>query len=76
MGATWSMTMIDLAINTAATEKAGFGNLPPYSNQAKELEALGADIIQSDEPAGVCIFDEVNDWGNCGTRTCYRRVEM
>ncbi len=33
------------------------------NEEAKELEAVGVDIIQFDEPAFNVFFDEVNDWG-------------
>ena len=33
------------------------------NDEAKELEALGVDLIQFDEPAFNCFADDVNDWG-------------
>ena len=33
------------------------------NEEAKELEAVGIDIIQFDEPAFNVFFEEVNDWG-------------
>ncbi|WP_289245267.1 methionine synthase [uncultured Methylophaga sp.] len=33
------------------------------NQEAKELEAVGIDIIQFDEPAFNVFFDEVNEWG-------------
>lgn len=33
------------------------------NEEAKELEAVGVDIIQFDEPAFNVFFDDVNDWG-------------
>jgi len=33
------------------------------NQEAKELEAAGADIIQFDEPAFNVFFDDVNEWG-------------
>ena len=33
------------------------------NQEAKELEAVGVDIIQFDEPAFNVFFEEVNDWG-------------
>ena len=33
------------------------------NEEAKELQAVGVDIIQFDEPAFNVFFDEVNDWG-------------
>jgi len=33
------------------------------NDEAKELEALGVDVIQFDEPAFNAFMDDVNDWG-------------
>lgn len=42
------------------------------NEEAKELEAVGVDIIQFDEPAFNVFFDDVNDWG---VATLERAVE-
>lgn len=59
------MTMVDTLFDdhyksrkTLAWEFAKILN-----QEAKELEAVGVDIIQFDEPAFNVFFDEVNEWG-------------
>ncbi|MEO0444117.1 MAG: methionine synthase [Pseudomonadota bacterium] len=59
------MTMVDTLYDDhyksrkdLAWEFAGILN-----QEAKELEAVGVDIIQFDEPAFNVFFDEVNQWG-------------
>jgi 5-methyltetrahydropteroyltriglutamate--homocysteine methyltransferase len=42
------------------------------NQEAKELEAAGADIIQFDEPAFNVFFDDVNEWG---IDTLHRAIE-
>ena len=51
-------------IITTKAVKNSPGNLQRILNQeAKELEAVGVDLIQFDEPAFNVFFEDVNDWG-------------
>ena len=45
------------------SERAGSGFAKILNQEAKELEAVGIDIIQFDEPAFNVFIDEVNEWG-------------
>ena len=59
------MTLVD----TIADEHYGsrpelaFAFAEALNEEARELEAIGIDTIQFDEPAFNVFFDEVNDWG-------------
>lgn len=59
------MTMIDTLYDDhyKSREKLAWEFAKILNQEARELEAAGADIIQFDEPAFNVFFDEVNDWG-------------
>ena len=59
------MTMIDTLHDShyKSREKLAWEFAKILNEEAKELEAVGVDIIQFDEPAFNVFFDEVNDWG-------------
>ena len=59
------MTMIDTLYDNhyKSREKLAWEFAKILNEEAKELEAVGVDIIQFDEPAFNVFFDEVNDWG-------------
>lgn len=59
------MTMIDTLYDDhyRSREKLAWEFAGILNQEAKELEAVGVDIIQFDEPAFNVFFDEVNDWG-------------
>ncbi len=59
------MTMIDTLYDDhyKSREKLAFEFAKILNEEARELEAVGVDIIQFDEPAFNVFFDEVNDWG-------------
>ena len=59
------MTMIDTLHDShyKSREKLAWEFAKILNEEAKELEAVGVDIIQLDEPAFNVFFDEVNDWG-------------
>lgn len=59
------MTMIDTLYDAhyKSREKLAWEFAKALNEEARELEAVGVDIIQFDEPAFNVFFDEVNDWG-------------
>jgi 5-methyltetrahydropteroyltriglutamate--homocysteine methyltransferase len=59
------MTMIDTLYDAhyKSREKLAWEFARILNEEAKELQAVGVDIIQFDEPAFNVFFDEVNDWG-------------
>ena len=59
------MTMIDTLYDDhyKSREKLAWEFAKILNQEAKELEAVGVDIIQFDEPAFNVFFEEVNDWG-------------
>ena len=59
------MTMIDTLYDNhyKSREKLAWEFAGILNQEARELEAVGVDIIQFDEPAFNVFFDEVNDWG-------------
>lgn len=59
------MTMIDTLYDGhyKSREKLAWEFAKILNQEALELEAVGVDIIQFDEPAFNVFFDEVNDWG-------------
>ncbi|GBR49738.1 methionine synthase [Neokomagataea thailandica] len=59
------MTMIDTLYDDhyKSREKLAWEFAKILNQEARELEAVGVDIIQFDEPAFNVFFDEVNDWG-------------
>lgn len=59
------MTMIDTLYDAhyKSREKLAWEFAKILNQEARELEAVGVDIIQFDEPAFNVFFDEVNDWG-------------
>lgn len=59
------MTMVDTLYNEhyKNREKLAWEFAKILNQEAKELEAVGVDIIQFDEPAFNVFFDEVNEWG-------------
>jgi 5-methyltetrahydropteroyltriglutamate--homocysteine methyltransferase len=68
------MTMIDTLYDGhyKSREKLAWEFACILNQEARELEAVGVDIIQFDEPAFNVFFDEVNDWG---VATLERAVE-
>ncbi|WP_431795605.1 methionine synthase [Microbacterium enclense] len=59
------MTMIDTLSDRyyRSREKLAWEFAGILNREAKELEAVGVDIIQFDEPAFNVFFDDVRDWG-------------
>jgi 5-methyltetrahydropteroyltriglutamate--homocysteine methyltransferase len=59
------MTMIDTLYDAhyKSREALAWEFAKILNQEAKELEAVGVDIIQFDEPAFNVFFDDVNDWG-------------
>jgi 5-methyltetrahydropteroyltriglutamate--homocysteine methyltransferase len=59
------MTMIDTLYDAhyRSREKLAWEFARILNQEARELEAVGVDIIQFDEPAFNVFFDEANDWG-------------
>jgi 5-methyltetrahydropteroyltriglutamate--homocysteine methyltransferase len=59
------MTMIDTLYDDRyrSREKLAWEFACILNEEARELEAVGVDIIQFDEPAFNVFFDEANDWG-------------
>jgi len=58
---TISDTVADAHYGRRADMAMAFADL--LNQEARELEAAGADVIQFDEPAFNVYFDEVRDWG-------------
>ncbi|MFT5085162.1 MAG: 5-methyltetrahydropteroyltriglutamate--homocysteine methyltransferase [Lentisphaeria bacterium] len=59
------MTMVDTLYDDhyKSREKLAWEFAKILNQEAKELEVVGVDIIQFDEPAFNVFFDEVNEWG-------------
>jgi 5-methyltetrahydropteroyltriglutamate--homocysteine methyltransferase len=59
------MTMVDTLFDEhyRSREKLAMAFAAILNQEARELEALGVDTIQFDEPAFNVYFDEVRDWG-------------
>ncbi len=59
------MTMVDTLADEhyGSREKLAFAFAAILNQEARELAALGVDVIQFDEPAFNVYFDEVRDWG-------------
>ncbi|MEF2979356.1 methionine synthase [Subtercola sp. YIM 133946] len=59
------MTMIDTLYDAhyRSREKLAWEFAAILNQEARELQAVGVDIIQFDEPAFNVFFDEANDWG-------------
>lgn len=59
------MTMIDTLYDAhyKSREKLAWEFAQILNQEAKELQAVGVDIVQFDEPAFNVFFDEANDWG-------------
>jgi 5-methyltetrahydropteroyltriglutamate--homocysteine methyltransferase len=59
------MTMVDTLHDEyyGSREKLAFAFAAILNQEARELAALGVDVIQFDEPAFNVYFDEVRDWG-------------
>src|SRR5258706_1283226 len=59
------MTMVDTLYDEhyKSREKLAMAFAEILNQEARELAALGADVIQFDEPAFNVYFDEVRDWG-------------
>ena len=59
------MTMVDTLYDAhyRSRERLAMAFASILNTEARELEALGVDIIQFDEPAFNVYFDEVRDWG-------------
>jgi 5-methyltetrahydropteroyltriglutamate--homocysteine methyltransferase len=59
------MTMVDTLFDEhyGSREKLAMAFAAILNQEARELAALGADVVQFDEPAFNVYFDEVRDWG-------------
>jgi 5-methyltetrahydropteroyltriglutamate--homocysteine methyltransferase len=59
------MTMVDTLHDEhyGSREKLAMAFAAILNEEARELAALGADVVQFDEPAFNVYFDEVRDWG-------------
>jgi len=59
------MTMVDTLFDEyyGSREKLAMAFAEILNTEARELAALGVDVIQFDEPAFNVYFDEVRDWG-------------
>jgi 5-methyltetrahydropteroyltriglutamate--homocysteine methyltransferase len=59
------MTMVDTLFDAhyRSREKLAMAFAAILNTEARELEALGADVVQFDEPAFNVYFDEVREWG-------------
>lgn len=59
------MTMVDTLCDEhyQSREALAFEFADIINQEARELEAIGVDIIQLDEPAFNVFFDDVKDWG-------------
>jgi len=59
------MTLVDTLHDAhyGSREKLAMAFASILNQEARELEALGANVIQFDEPAFNVYFDEVRDWG-------------
>ena len=59
------MTMVDTVADEHYRDRSrlGFALAELLNAEARELEALGLDVIQFDEPAFNVYMDEVRDWG-------------
>src|SRR5262245_43813682 len=59
------MTMVDTLYDAhyQSREKLARAFAEILNDEAREIEAAGADVIQFDEPAFNVYFDEVRDWG-------------
>ncbi|WP_018970551.1 methionine synthase [Rubritalea marina] len=59
------MTMVDTLYDAhyQSREKLAWEFAKLLNDEAKELEAVGVDIIQFDEPAFNVFFEEVQEWG-------------
>jgi 5-methyltetrahydropteroyltriglutamate--homocysteine methyltransferase len=59
------MTMVDTLYDAhyRSREKLALQFAAILNQEARELERVGADVIQFDEPAFNVYFDEVRDWG-------------
>ena len=59
------MTMVDTLFDEhyGSREKLAMAFAAILNQEARELAALGVDVIQFDEPAFNVYFDEVRDWG-------------
>ena len=59
------MTMVDTLADEhyGSREKLALAFAAILNQEARELAALGVDVIQFDEPAFNVYFDEVRDWG-------------
>lgn len=72
------MTMIDTLYDNhyKSRERLAWEFAGILNQEARELEAVGVDIIQFDEPAFNVFFDEVNDWGIATLEKGNRRASM
>jgi 5-methyltetrahydropteroyltriglutamate--homocysteine methyltransferase len=59
------MTMVDTLFDEyyGSREKLAFAFAEILNQEAREIAALGVDVVQFDEPAFNVYFDEVRDWG-------------
>jgi 5-methyltetrahydropteroyltriglutamate--homocysteine methyltransferase len=65
------MTMVDTLYDEhyRSREKLAMAFAAILNQEARELAALGADVVQFDEPAFNVYFDEVRDWGVAALET-------
>lgn len=59
------MTMVDTLYDAhyGSRERLAMAFAAILNQEARELEAIGIDVVQFDEPAFNVYFDEVRDWG-------------
>jgi len=71
------MTMVDTLYDEhyRSREKLAMAFAQILNQEARELAALGVDVIQFDEPAFNVYFDEVRDWGVAALERARQGVE-
>jgi 5-methyltetrahydropteroyltriglutamate--homocysteine methyltransferase len=70
------MTMVDTLYDEhyGSREKLAMAFAEILNQEARELAALGVDVVQFDEPAFNVYFDEVRDWGIAALERARRSV--
>jgi len=70
------MTMVDTLYDEhyGSREKLAMAFAGILNQEARELAAAGADLVQFDEPAFNVYFDEVRDWGIAALETARKGV--
>ena len=71
------MTMVDTLCDEhyGSREKLAMAFAAILNQEARELAALGVDVVQFDEPAFNVYFDEVRDWGIAALEKAREGVE-